>query len=201
MGIGVDRWSPISVEEAVRLFMEAPFRWWVGGGHALELHVGDLWRTHEDFDVGICRYQASQAYVWLKDWEMHVAAAGRLSRWDGDPLRADRHENNLWVRRSSDSPWAFDLTVGEGNEREWIYRRDASVKRPWETAVLRTRSGVPYLAPELQLLFKSKDLRSKDHADAERVIPTLDHRERAFLAVHLVADHPWHRFLTSVTNG
>lgn len=75
------------------------------------------------------------------------------------------------------------------------------MNRPWETAVLRTRLRVPYLAPALQLLFKSKDLRPKDHVDAERVIPALDHRERAFLAVHLVADHPWHRFLTTVTNG
>lgn len=201
MGIGVDPWSPISVKEAVRLFMDAPFRWWIGGGHALELHVGDLRRTHDDLDIGICRHQAPQAYGWLKGWEMHVAAAGRLSRWDGSPLRADRYENNVWVRRSSDSPWAFDLTVGEGNEGEWIYRRDASVNRPWETAVLRTRSGVPYLAPELQLLFKSKDLRPKDHADAERVIPVLDDRERLFLAVHLVADHPWQRLLTNAKSG
>jgi hypothetical protein len=132
---------------------------------------------------------------------MYFAAAGRLSRWDGSPLRADRGENKVWVRRSADSPWVFDLTVSEGNEGQWIYRRDASVTRPWETAVLRTRSGVPYLAPELQLLFKSKDPRPKDHADAERMIPALHNRERAFLAVHLVADHPWHRILTAVTNG
>jgi hypothetical protein len=29
-------------------------------------------------------------------------------------------------------------------------------------AVLRTADGIPYLAPELQLLYKSKGLRSKD---------------------------------------
>lgn len=201
MGRDLDRWASTSVEEAVRVFGDAPFRWWVGGGHALELHVGDQWRTHEDFDVGISRYQASQVYRWLKDWEMYVAAAGRLSRWDGGPLRADRGENNVRLRRSSDSAWVFDLTVGEGNEGQWIYRRDASVTRPWETAVLRTRSGIPYLAPELQLLFKSKDPRPKDHTDAQRVIPVLNKRQRAFLAVHLVADHPWHRFLRTVTNG
>lgn len=112
----LDRWASTSVEEAVRVFTDAPFRWWVGGGHALELHVGDHWRAHEDFDVGICRNQAPQAYRWLEDWEMYVTAAGRLSRWDGSPLRAARRENNVWVRHSSDSASAFDLTVGEGNE-------------------------------------------------------------------------------------
>jgi hypothetical protein len=201
MGMDLGRWAATSVEEAVRVFADAPFRWWIAGGHALELHVGYQWRTNEDFDVGISGYQASQAYRWLKDWEMYVAAAGRLLRWDGGPLRPGRSENNVWLRRSSDSPWAFDLNVGRGSEEQWIYRLDALVTRLWDTAVLRTRSGVPYLAPDLQLLFKSKDLRPKDHADAERVIPVLDKRERAFIAVHLVADHPWHRFLTTVTNG
>jgi hypothetical protein len=33
------------------------------------------------------------------------------------------------------------------------------------------------------------------------VIPVLDHREQVFLAVHLVADHPWQRLLTKAKNG
>lgn len=195
MGMDLDRWAPISIDEAVELFTGAPFTWWVGGGQALELHVEDQWRTHVDLDIGICRHQASRVHGWLEGWELWVAAAGRLSRWDGSPLSADRDENNVWVRRTG-GLWAFDLTVGEGNEGEWIYRRDPSVNRPWATAVLRTGSGVPYLAPDLQLLFKSEDPRPQDHADAERVIPVLDDPGQAFLAVRLAADHPWQRLLT-----
>ncbi|HSL25694.1 MAG TPA: hypothetical protein VLA54_05365 [Acidimicrobiia bacterium] len=67
--------------------------------------------------------------------------------------------------------------------------------------MLGTRSNVPYLAPDLHLLFKSRDLRPKDHADAKRVTPVLDKRQRAFLTAHLVADHPWHRLLKTMPNG
>ena len=60
------------------------------------------------------------------------------------------------------------LTVGAGHaEEHWVYRRDPTVTRPWEEAVLHTpETGIPYLAPDLQLLFKSKDHRPKDDEDA-----------------------------------
>lgn len=191
----LDRWEPWSVEQAGLLFAEAPFRWWISGGHALELHVGETWRSHEDLDVGGCRWQATEAYGWLRDWDLYVAAAGRLAGWDGRPLDAARSQSNVWARESADSPWRFDLTVGAGTSRKWVYRRDQSVTRPWDRAVLKSASGVPYLAPDLQLLFTAKHPRPKDHVDAERVIPTLDGEARRFLTNHLSPEHPWQRLL------
>lgn len=195
MDIPLDRWEPWSVEQAGLLFADAPFRWWISGGHALELHTGESWRSHDDLDVGVCRSQAAEAYAWLDDWDLYLAAAGRLTPWDGRPLGAARSHNNVWARESEDCPWRFDLTVGSGIPREWVYRRDRSVTRPWNRAVLKSSSGVPYLAPDLQLLFKAKHTRPKDHVDAERVIPTLDGEARRFLADHLSPEHPWQRLL------
>lgn len=191
----LDRWEPWSVEQATRLFSEAPFRWWISAGHAFELHIGKTWRSHEDLDVGVCTSQVAEAYGWLSDWELHVAAAGRLTPWDGRRLDAARSENNVWARESADSPWRFDLTVGPCTPQDWVYRRDPSVTRPWNHAVLQSQSGVPYLAPDLQLLFKAKHPRPKDHIDAERVIPVLDSQARSFLAQHLSPEHPWQRLL------
>ncbi|MGI9616178.1 MAG: nucleotidyltransferase domain-containing protein, partial [Acidimicrobiales bacterium] len=122
-------------------------------------------------------------------------AAGALSPWRGRPLDANRSENNLWCRRSPDSPWQLDVTVGSGDKRSWLYRRDPTVRRPWSDAVLRTSSGIPYLAPEIQLLFKSKDPRPKDDLDAATVIPQLEATRRVWLREHLPTRHPWLRFL------
>ena len=178
------------------LFAEAPFRWWISGGHALELHIGESWRSHDDLDVGVCRSQVAEAYRWLGGWELYVAAAGRITPWDGRPLDAYRSENNVWARQSAGSPWRFDLTVGSGTARKWVYRRVQSVTRPWSRAVLKSVSGVPYLAPDLQLLFKAKHPRPKDHVDAEMVIPFLDSGARRFLTDRLSPEHPWQRLLT-----
>ena len=62
-------------------------------------------------------------------------------------------------------------------------------------AVLRTADGVPYLAPELQLLYKSSNARAKDDVDAAEVIPSLDAGRQELLSRLLGPDHPWQRLL------
>lgn len=192
---GSDSWQPLSVEEAVGILQGASFRWWISGGHALELHMGDQWREHDDFDVGICRAETAMVHAGLVGWDLWLAAAGELSPWNGRPLNLGKHENNVWARRSAQEKWATDLTVNECTEEKWIYRRDPSVTRDWDAAVLKTASGIPYLAPELQLLFKSKHPRAKDHFDADRVIPAMGDERRSWLSVRLNPDHPWHEVI------
>jgi hypothetical protein len=124
-----------------------------------------------------------------------VAAAGCLTPWRGEPLDPALHQNNVWCRGTPGGPWALDLTIGDGSRAAWVYRRDPSIKVPWNHAVLRSPDGIPYLAPELQLLFKSKDTRPKDDIDAAQIIPELDARQRHRLEQLLASDHPWQRLL------
>jgi hypothetical protein len=186
-------WEPLTLESVVETFRSAPFRWWVSGGLALELHLQRSWRDHDDTDIGVLRSDLPAVHAQLSGWDVHVAAGGQLSPWRGEPLAAD--QGNLWCRLTATGPWVLDVMIGEGTEENWIYRRDPSVQLPWAVAVLRTAEGVPYLAPEVQLLFKSKGLRSKDDVDASQVIPTLDARQRQFLGMSLRPDHPWQRLL------
>ena len=53
-------------------------------------------------------------------------------------------------------------------------RRDASITLPYSELILRTSEGIPYVAPDVALLFKAKHLREKDIADFQRVLPTVD---------------------------
>lgn len=133
----------------------------------------------------------------LDGWQIAVAADGELRLWEGAPHVADRHENNLWCRREPHGPWELDVIVGGGDGDEWIYRRDPGIRLPWELAVLRTPAGVPYLAPEVQLLFKAKGRRPKDHVDAREVIPSLGTARLDRLAAWLDPDHPWQELLTA----
>jgi hypothetical protein len=188
-------WVPLDLESVVETFSSAQFRWWVSGGHALDLHLGRSWRDHEDTDIGIVRSDLKELHALLIHWDLHVASAGQLTPWRGEPLEVARHQNNLWCRLTADGPWVLDVTIGEGSNENWIYRRDPTVQVPWDMAVLRTTGGIPYLAPELQLLYKSKDLRSKDDTDAREVIPSLNARQRAMLSRLLGTDHSWQRRL------
>ena len=193
-------WQPLALESVVATFTSAPFRWWISGGHALDLHLQRSWRDHENTDVGVLRGDLDAVYALLCRWDVHVAVAGQLRLWRGEPLAIDRHQNNLWCRLTATGPWVLDVTICEGSGENWIYRRDPSVQLPWDMAVLRSADGVPYLAPELQLLYKSKGLRPKDSIDAAEVIPRLDARQHGFLARLLGPDHPWQRLLAGARN-
>ncbi len=184
------RWEPLAVAEVAGLFGAAPFRWWISGGRALECHLGRTWRDHDDTDVGLTREEVPRLRSVLVG-DVHVAAAGRHRPWTGEAPRAEHQENNLWCRTDQHHPWALDLTIGDGDATVWRYRRDPSVTFPWSTAVLHTEDRVPYLAPELQLLFKSKGTREKDDLDAREVIPELDPSRLDRLSGLLPIDHPW----------
>lgn len=188
-------WSPLAVGSVVEAFAGASFRWWVSGGHALDLHLQRSWRAHEDTDLGVVRRELADVYDFLSDWDVHIAAAGRLTPWRGEALAPDRHQNNLWCRVTATAPWALDVTIGDGTDEDWVYRRDPSVHAPWDVAVLRTADGIPYLAPELQLLYKSRGARAKDDVDAAEVIPCLDAARRTYLAGVLAPGHPWQHLL------
>ncbi len=182
----------LAPDQVVRLFSGYPARWWISGGHALELYLGRSWRGHEDSDVGVVRQDSAALRELLVGWDVHVAAAGRLTPWSGSTLRAEANQNNLWCRESAGRPWCLDVNVGEGTREFWVYRRDPTVRLPWDEAVLRDDDGIPYLAPELQLLFKSKDVRPKDDLDAHVVIPELAEARRQRLRMLLPEGHPWH---------
>ena len=91
--------------------------------------------------------------------------------------------------------------VAEASDGEWLFRRTARIHRPVATIGLRTADGIPYLAPEIQLLYKAKGLRPKDEADFARVLPYLDRDRRAWLAQTLAIVHPGHHWLFALERG
>jgi hypothetical protein len=184
-------WRALDLDDVVQLFRAWPGRWWICGGVALELYLGRSWRVHGDSDVSILRGDAGALRDVLAGWDIQVAAAGLLTPWDGSALAADANQNNMWCRQAIDLPWCLDVTISEGDRDHWIYRRDPRLRVRWVDALMHTEGGVPYLAPELQLLFKSKNNRAKDDQDAEVAIPALGPERQLRLRDLLPPEHPW----------
>src|SRR6185295_596833 len=72
-------WRPMPLNSVVAVFDGAPFRWWISGGLALELHLGRSWRTHDDTDIGVVRADVPRLASVLHSWDIRVAAAGQLT--------------------------------------------------------------------------------------------------------------------------
>jgi len=80
----------------------------------------------------------------------------------------------------------------------WVCRRDETIRLPYSQIIRRTAEGIPYLAPELVLLFKAKHARAKDQADFDGTIPLMTPAQRTALAGLLARVHPGHCWLAKL---
>lgn len=165
--------------------------WWVAGGYALDLFAGHERRPHGDLDVEVLRIDAHKLHRALPDWEHHLAHDGVLSPWSPEaPLPAE--VNSVWSRPGAAGAWAVEFLFAHTIGGEWVYRRHPAVRRPLRTVGLLSPDGIPFLSPEIQLLYKAKESRSKDEADFAGIFPLLTPAQRRWLAQALDAAHPGH---------
>jgi Aminoglycoside-2''-adenylyltransferase len=143
--------------------------WWIAGGWAADMFLGEQTREHEDVDVVALRRDRPL---------LEQALAGREVEEIG--------ERQLRLR-------AFDVLFDEADGDDWVFRRNPRVRRPLCEIGL-VRNGLPILAPELVLLYKAKQPGEKDEADHALLAPRLDPGARKWLAAALNtahAGHPW----------
>ena len=57
--------------------------------------------------------------------------------------------------------------------------------------------GIPYLKPEICLLFKAKAVRDKDRADFETALPRMSLAQRMWLHAALERVHPDHDWISA----
>lgn len=191
-----DHWEPISVSDAVRIFAEIPAHWYIAGGWALDLYLGEQTREHGDIDILILREEQAAIYAALaKEWTLYKADQGTISLWEeGEYLHS---VGDVWVSRNEEAPFSFQIMLVEVELDSWVYRREPSIRRPLQDISLITDQGIPYLKPEIQLLYKggSKNIRVKDERDFRKVLPFLDRQAAGWLAQALrtqfPSGHPW----------
>jgi len=92
----------------------------------------------------------------------------------------------------------MQLMVAEDDGDEWVFRRDPRVRRVQGTLGRRTATGLPYLAPEVQLLYKAAHPRPKDEADIARIAPHLDDEDRRWLRDALALVYPGHHWTAAL---
>ena len=93
------------------------------------------------------------------------------------------------------SLWVMQLLLDESADGFWVFRRQPDIRLALGMAIRRTPSGLPYLSPEIQLLYKAKDPRPRDQADFDHIAPRLDPGSRAWLTDALARMNPSHAWM------
>lgn len=187
-------WKPIEPMRAASWFRHVTVPWWIAGGWAIDLFVERVSREHEDLDVGVFSRDLSALRSALPGWQVFEAKDGTLSELPAEVApRSEVH--SLWCRRDTTSPWELEIMLETSSGSEWIYRRDARVNRPLHTAFRLSSCGLRYLAPEVQLLYKSKRARPRDDADLRTALPLLSQDQRMWLKNALTTADPNHAWV------
>ena len=180
--------------EAVRTVLEAnDIPWAVAGGWAIDLVLGHQTREHADLDLAIWRADQNKLRAAFQpDWMWMVADNGTLRPWNPQEwLSLPIHE--IHARPVSSGQSAFEFLLNEHDDTAWIYRRDPTIRRDRDLAIL-VRETIPFLAPEIVLLYKSKGPRPTDEADFRAALPGLATEQREWLRLAITrssSNHPW----------
>ncbi len=186
------RWLQTALEDV-------PFLWCIAGGWALGLHAGSTHRPHEDVDVMIYRHDVLelQRFLHARGWHLEQIVNGRYASWqDGEALQDGAHQ--VHAERVDNAAGYLDFLIAPGTKHDWFFRRDQRITRPRSLAERVGPHDIPYLAPEIVLLFKSRvaghEPRGKDQLDFDRTAPLLQAEPRNWLrnALEITSpDHAW----------
>jgi hypothetical protein len=171
-------------------------RWAIAGGWAIDLFLERTTRPHADVDVAVSRDQQQDLRNDFPLWDFRVVIDGEFRPW----AREQRIEAPLHEIHAITPAGTIELLLNERRGEQWVYRRDSRIERPLERAIVHI-GGVPVLAPEIALLFKSKDPRPTDDADLANAMGHLTAEAREWLAAALELSAPGHWWIEFVRVG
>lgn len=152
--------------------------WFVCGGWAIDLFVGSPTRAHHDIDIGIFRNDQPTLRQTFPDSEFYFYENEVKHPWPADKyLELPVHEI-----RMAQNGMEMEFVLNERLGDVWQYRRLPIITLPVGQLILRDASGIPYLAPEVAILFKSTKWSARSQHDWEVVKPLLPNTSKAWLA-------------------
>jgi hypothetical protein len=167
----------------------------VAGGWALDLFADRIRRAHSDVDVLVLAHDldhVANTFTSPRPVIQHPETGERRPWGHGEQLEFGPH---ALVFPDDNHPCPIQILLATSDADQWVYPRGrGTIRKPLAEITLTSPGGVPYLAPEIVLLFKSRGARPKDNDDFAEVANLLDARRRRWLLDRIAPrypDHPW----------
>ncbi len=185
------------------------------GGGAIDLFAGRKTRPHKDVDVSADWADRDRIIRFLlaDGWDVYEPCGTEWLHRIRDTGEQMRVKSNIWCVREGNPRYAFtekekDMYAVDFDDSEqmdldfieflfnrrkdghFLYARNPAISRAWEDAVL-TFDGIPYLAPEIVLLYKSTASGNPEYQrDFDTALPLMAREQRAWLKSALCTAYP-----------
>jgi hypothetical protein len=190
-----DAWRPQTIADRLA---GLTIPWYVAAGWSLDLFRGAQTREHSDLEIAVPAASFDLIPPLFPEMDFWVPVGERrLAPMTSETLAGESHQT--WACDRAAGVWRFDVFREPHDGDTWICRRDeAHIRLPYGDVIRRTREGIPFLTPEVTLLFKAKHGRDKDAVDFEGTLPLLDEAQRTWLDDALARVHPGHSWRARV---
>jgi hypothetical protein len=166
--------------------------WYVAAGWALDLFRGMQTREHADIEIAVPAATFPKIRDRFPAYAFDAVGSGRIWENAAPDVLAATHQT--WLRDPATGNYLLDVFREPHDGQTWICRHDETIRLAYGEIIRYTPDGIPYLAPELVLLFKAKHARPKDQADFDETIPHMIPAQHQTLAELLARAHPGHRW-------
>jgi Aminoglycoside-2''-adenylyltransferase len=169
--------------------------WWITGGWAIDLAVGQVTRDHADVNVMMLE-RDEHALRGLTEVDIQLIADGqppgpwpawrRLAVGPPPGPKPPITGPDRLVLRGEDLPLPAEVIPASAVGAFWVYRRGARIFTRPLADITRYWHGIPFLAPEVVLLIKARPGLDQpgadnDQRDFEAARPMLSAGQRAWL--------------------
>lgn len=192
-----DRWARAwTPPEIAQRLAGVTTPWYVAGGWALDLFLGRQTRRHGDLEIAIPAADFAEISGRFSGYVFDGVGQNQL--WEDATPEVLAATHQTWLRDPASGDYLVDVMREPHEGRTWICRRDPTIRLAYEEVICHTGEGIPYLAPELVLLFKGKHVRAKDQRDFEGALPALGAARRGRLAELMGQVYPGHAWLAGI---
>ena len=165
--------------------------WFVAGGWAIDLYIEKETRPHHDIEITVFRKDQFKIKDYLKEFEFQQVQKGKFYPWTDKYLEHPIHE----IHATNKAGDKIEILLNETDGENWVFRRDFRITYPIKNIYSISDEGIPYLNPEIVLLFKVKGTRKKDHQDFMAVKEYLNREQKNWLKKAISIHAPQHKWL------
>ncbi|MFC4737159.1 nucleotidyltransferase domain-containing protein [Bacillus daqingensis] len=166
--------------------------WYIAGGWAVDLAIGRETRVHQDAEIAVFRDDQLRLKKHLSQFDFSKAANGKLLGWEGERVELPIHELHAFHRTEDIQ---VECLLNESRDEDWLFRRDERVRFPINSIGSVYQHSIPYLRPEITLLYKSKHPGIKDEQDFCHLLNHMSDQSTLRLQTALQTYQPNHRWL------